>query len=87
MIEIPGTTYIGQIAHPNVNGGQPVPHFAPVDRPNGINTQGGWNALADRVNRRSFAIVFGREPVCEAELRAWEGSHFSKDFRWCQTTQ
>ena len=71
MIQIPGTVYIGQAAHPHVNGGQAVPHFAPADRPNSINTMDGWNALADRVNRRSFLQVNGREPVDDAELRCW----------------
>ena len=71
MIQIPGTVYIGQAAHPLVNGGQPVPHFAPVDNPSGINTVGGWNALADKVNRRSFLRANGREPVDDAELRHW----------------
>lgn len=74
MIQIPGTVYIGQISHPNVNGGQPVPHFAPASCPNSINTMGGWNALADRVNRRSFLHANGREPVDDAELRSWVGA-------------
>ena len=71
MIQIPRTVYIGQVTHPYVNGGQPVPHYAPVKRPNSINTMGGWNALADRVNRRSFRHANGREPVDDAELRNW----------------
>lgn len=71
MIQIPGTVYIGQISHPNVNGGRLVPHFAPADRPNGVNTLVGWNALADKVNRRSFRHANGREPVDDVELHSW----------------
>lgn len=82
----PSLRYAKDISHPRINNGQPVPLFEPV-APEGmpsINTLTGWDATADRHNRRSFARVFGREPVCGAELRAWEGNHFSKDFQWAE---
>lgn len=69
---------------PHVSNGKPLPVFEPVipeGRPD-INTLEGWNTLANKANRRAFAADFGREPVCDAELRAWEHSHFSKDFEW-----
>ena len=81
---ISGLRYVGYTSNPRVNNGQPVPLFEPVTlvgRPS-INTMEGWNVTADKHNRRSFAKVFGREPVCTDELRAWEESHFSKDFQW-----
>ena len=39
--------------------------------PPGINTMEGWNAAANRINRRSFVSAFGREPENDAELDAW----------------
>ncbi len=71
MIQIPGTAYIGLVTHHNINGGQAVPLFTPADRPNSINAKGGWNTLADRVNRRSFLKANGREPVNDTELYCW----------------
>ena len=76
MCQIPGMIRIGQISHPRVNGGQPLPLFEPIAPENhpSINTMEGWNSLADKQNRRSFAVVFGREPNNDAELRAWEAA-------------
>lgn len=54
--DFPGCTFIGHIKAPNVNGGKPVPLFVPCP-PSGnmsINTLEGWNASADKQNRRSF---------------------------------
>lgn len=82
--DVPGLRYVGQVSHPQVNNGEPVPQFEPV-APEGklsINTLEGWNKYATEGNRRAFYQVFGRKPVCDAELRAWEKSDFSKDFRW-----
>lgn len=70
--------------HPDVGGGKPLPVIEPVapeDRP-GINTVEGRTDLANRTNRWAFVRVFGREPVCDAELRAWEDSNFDEDFQW-----
>ena len=82
LCNVPGLRCAGHISHPNVNGGQPVPLYKPVDRPGGINTLEGWNKFAAESNNRAFFQVFGRKPVCDAELRAWEKSDFSNDFRW-----
>lgn len=71
MIQIPGMIYIGQVEHAAVNGGQAIPCFAPADQPNSINTTDGWNALADRTNRRSFRQTNGRDPVDDTELYCW----------------
>jgi len=71
--DAPGLSYVGHISHPRVNCGRPLPVFEPV-APEGspdINTMDGWNALTDRVNRRSFLRANGREPVDDAELHSW----------------
>lgn len=73
LYNAPGLHCVGQISHPKVNAGQPVPVFEPVaskDRPD-INTMEGWNALADSVNRKSFVHAFGREPIDRDELYEW----------------
>lgn len=84
LYNAPSLRYVGHVSHPHVNGGQPLSMFEPVapeGRPS-INTLEGRNAIADKYNRKAFLDVFGREPSCTAELRAWEASHFSNDFRW-----
>lgn len=89
LFNVPGLRHVGYTSHPRVNHGQPLPLFEPV-APEGrlsINTPEGWNTAADRHNRRSFAIMFGRKPVCAAELRAWEDTDFSKDFQWQQPVE
>ena len=70
---IPGCTFIGYIAAGNVNNGSPVPLFEPAPPPGklSINTLEGWNAAADRQNRRSFRAALGRDPVSDTELRSW----------------
>ena len=86
LFNTPGLRYAGALSHPHVNGGEPVPVFEPVVLPgqSDINTLEGWNAQADKANSKSFRRVFGRDPVCKAEQRAWECSHFSKDFQWAE---
>ncbi len=89
LYDAPGLRYVGHVSHPHVSGGKPLPVFepvAPVDRPS-INALEGWTALANKDNTMAFRDVFGREPVCDAELRAWGDSHFSKDFRWKTDTE
>lgn len=84
LYNAPGLRYVGHVSHPQVNHGLVLPMFEPVPvegRPD-INTQEGWNKLATENNRREFVRLFGRYPICDAELRAWENSHFSKDFCW-----
>ena len=84
MIQIPGMAHIGDVCHPHVNGGQALPVFMPVspkDRPD-INTLEVWTDLANKHNSMAFRYVFGRDPSCIGELRAWEESHFATDFRW-----
>lgn len=71
MNQLPGLSYIGTITNPHVNQGAPVPLYEPVNHPGGINTLEGWNALADKQNRRSFLRKFGREPKNESELWEW----------------
>ena len=71
MNQIPGMTYIGQVSHPDINAGQPVPIFTSDERANSINTLEGWNALAGRQNRKSFISAHGREPESGDELEAW----------------
>lgn len=71
MNQIPGMTYMGQVSHPEINGGQPVPCFTPVESANSINTLEGWNALAGRQNRKSFISDHGREPESDDELKTW----------------
>ncbi len=69
----PGLRYMGDLTHSHVNHGQPLPVFesvAPEGRPS-INTLEGWNAAADRVNRKSFISANGREPKNKEELDAW----------------
>ena len=69
----PGLRYVEHISHPQINNGQPLPVFEPVapeGRPS-INTFEGWNASADRANRRSFISANGREPQNREELYAW----------------
>ena len=71
---IPGCTFIGFIAADNVNNGHPIPLFAPGPPPPGkadINTLEGWNAAAEKQNRRSFRVDLGRDPVNDTELRNW----------------
>lgn len=71
MNQIPGMIFTGQVSHPLMNQGQPVPLYCFADRPGGINTLEGWNTLANRINRRSFVLANGREPMNDAELRLW----------------
>ena len=84
LYNAPGLRYVGYVSHRQVNHGQALPMFEPIPiegRPD-INTLEGWNKLATENNRREFAWLFGRDPICDEELRAWMDSHFSKDFRW-----
>ena len=71
MNQIPGMIYIGQVSHPDINAGQPVPIFTSDKRANSINTLEGWNALAARQNRKSFISAHGRAPDSDDELNAW----------------
>ena len=69
----PGLRYAGEYSHPQVNNGQPLPVFEPVepkDRPS-INSLEGWNAAADAANRRAFVSANGREPENREELYTW----------------
>ena len=87
-LNVPGLRYVGHVSHPRVNHGEPLPLFEPV-APEGcpdINTPEGCTAFANKYNSKAFRQVFGRDPVCTTELRAWENSHFSKDFRWDGST-
>lgn len=71
--EIPGCIFAGYTEHPNINEGKPIPIFEPItpkDRPD-INTLEGWTLTADKQNRCSFFVVFGREPVSRDELYNW----------------
>ena len=80
----PGLRYVGHVSHPHVSDGKSLPVFEPV-APTGqpdINTLEGWTALTNKYNSIAFRDIFGRDPICIAELRAWEDSHFSKDFEW-----
>lgn len=84
LFSAPGLCYVGDVSDPHVNHGQSLPMFEPVapeGRPD-INTLEGWNAMADKYNRKAFLDVFGREPSCTSELRAWESSYFASDFKW-----
>ena len=69
----PGLRYVGEYSHPQVNHGQSLPVFEPVepkDRPS-INSLEGWNAAADAANRRAFVSANGREPKNRDELYTW----------------
>lgn len=82
--DTPGLRYVGHVSHPHVSNGKPLPVFEPVTpegRPD-INTLEGWTALTNKYNSIAFRDIFGRDTICIAELRAWEDSHFSKDFEW-----
>lgn len=84
LFNTPGLRHVGSVTNERVNGGNPVPLFEPVS-PAGnlnINTLEGWNAAAEKANRRAFSQAFGRKPSCADELKAWQDSHFSKDFVW-----
>lgn len=84
LYQVPGLRYVGHTSHPRVSSGDPLPVFEPVSpevRPS-INTLEGWNALAREANARAFVHVFGRKPVCDAELKAWGNAAFCSDFRW-----
>lgn len=84
LFKASGLRYVGHVSHERVKHGQPLPCFEPVALPGqpDINTAEGCLAFANKYNSKAFYEIFGREPMCEAELRAWEDSHFSKDFRW-----
>lgn len=73
IFDIPGCVFIGCITANNVNGGRPIPLFEPAAPLHGasINTLEGWNASADRHNRRSFRIANGRDPSSDRELMEW----------------
>ena len=78
----PGLRFVGEMSHPQVNRGRPIPVFEPVaphDRPS-INTLEGWNSLAERPENlysRAAAVQYleahGREATEEAiaEYRDW----------------
>ncbi len=71
--DLPGCTFIGHVKAANVNGGKPVPLFVPCP-PSGnmsINTLEGWNASADKQNRRSFIKAHGRDPADDNEVWRW----------------
>ena len=71
---MPGVEFVGMHIDPRVNHGAPTPIFTskpPADGHPSINTVEGWNAAADRINRRSFVFAFGREPKNDAEVDAW----------------
>lgn len=71
---MPGIEFVGMYSDPRVNDGAPIPMFTskpPADGRPSINTVEGWNAAANRINRRSFLSAFGREPENGAELDAW----------------
>ena len=78
--EISSLRYVGEISHEKVNEGQPIPLFEPVAPAgkNSINTREVWNTLAERQDRRAFEQCFGREPVCNEELKAWEQKGFPR---------
>lgn len=81
---LPYAEFVGMFSDSKINNGQELPLFKsapPKNRP-GINTLEGWNALCKKNNTKVFIDIFGREPSCDAELRAWYDSHFSSDFRW-----
>ena len=76
LFEIPGCTFIGYATINNGNAERHVPLFRPAP-PQGqasINTLEGWNAAADKQNRRSFRSVYGRDPADDAELTRWIGT-------------
>lgn len=77
-----GMCCVGEVSHPQINDGRPLPLFEPASPSNrpSINAVEGWNAAAEKANSRAFFQVFGRYPTCNAELMAWEDSHFSKNF-------
>jgi len=84
MNRIEGMICVGQIANRSVNNGAPVPLFQtaePEGRPD-INSKEGWNKIAREANQRVFADMFGRQPVCDDELKAWVKSKFEKTFCW-----
>lgn len=70
---LPGLSFSGYVKADSINHGAPIPLFKP-DTPPGqisINSLDGWNAAADRQNRRSFRAALGRDPVNDAELKNW----------------
>lgn len=77
-----GMRGVGEVSHPQINDGRPLPLFEPVspkDRPS-INTMEGWNAAAEKANSLAFLQAFGRYPTSPAELRSWVDSLLYKDF-------
>lgn len=81
---LPGAVFLGMLSDPKFSNGKEVPLLAPKvpeGRPS-INSLEGWNAFCKKNNTNAFIGTFSREPFCDAELRAWEDSHFSNDFRW-----
>ena len=70
--DVPGCTFISYIRNRNINRGRPIPLFTPAP-PDlvSINTMEGWNAIADKQNRRSFRLAHGRDPADDVELRRW----------------
>ena len=78
-----GMRGVGEVSHPQINDGRPLPLFEPVSPKDqhSINTMEGWNAAAEKANSRAFFQVFGRYPTCHAELMAWEDSHFLKNLQ------
>ncbi|MBQ3194172.1 MAG: hypothetical protein IJB59_11485 [Oscillospiraceae bacterium] len=74
LFEMPGCMLIGYVRANNINGGKPIPLFNPAPPPTeklDINTLEGWNAVAEKQNRRSFRTAFGRDPANDAELTQW----------------
>lgn len=81
---LPGAVFLGMLSDPRINNGKEVPLLTskvPKDRPS-INPLEGWNDFCKKSNTIAFVGIFGRVPSCDAELRAWEDSHFSNDFQW-----
>lgn len=73
IINLPGLHFVGYVSNNHVNQGEPVAVFEPVvhkDLPS-INTLEGWNAAANKQNRKSFVFDHGREPESDNELEAW----------------
>ena len=65
--------YVGELAHPSINDGAPIPLYEMIAPKGGcsINTQEGWNRAADRANRYAFNAAHGRTPESVDELYSW----------------
>ena len=73
LFNVPGLQYVAEVVHEQVNHGEPLPCFMPVvamGKPD-INTEEGWNAVADKLNGKAFVSVMGRGPRNRSELYSW----------------